>query len=106
MNDKILDRYLRAYQSETDQAPSTYLMENILAIPGQNHVQQGAVFPWVWFDAMMPRVIGWTLTCCLGIYLGVSSTEQAMGPTDEEFYLYDQAQVLISEDIYAEAGDR
>ncbi|VAV88169.1 hypothetical protein MNBD_ALPHA02-1690 [hydrothermal vent metagenome] len=98
MNDEKLDIYLRAYQAQTDIAPSARLMTNILAVPEMG--QAGAIaFPWNWFDLMMPKAVGWALTCVLGIFLGFYTAEQGHNPLDEEFYLYDQAQVLLTEDM-------
>ncbi|MBL4801710.1 MAG: hypothetical protein JKY45_07425 [Emcibacter sp.] len=107
MNDKKLDCYLRTYQLETDQAPSRQLMDDILVLSEQRQKPQGLAFPWQWFDLMIPKTVGWVLTCFLGIYLGLfSSVEQGTVPTDEEYFSYDQAQVFLVEDIYVEAGDK
>ena len=97
MNDKNLDVFLRVYQSETDQEPSRKLMDNILAVPEQR--RSFSFNPLQWFDMMMPKAVGWALTCCLGIYIGLSSPDVGVTPMDEDYYLYDQAQIMLSEDI-------
>lgn len=102
MNDEKLDLFLRAYQSETDLAPSRKLMDDILAVPDQS---RSFVFrPWHWFDMMMPKAVGWALTCCLGIYIGLLSPDGGV-TADEEYYLYGQAQILLSEDMTQEDTD-
>lgn len=97
MNDEKFDNFLWAYQSETDKAPSRQLIENILSVSGRSGPQ--AVRPWHWFDLMLPKAIGWALTCCLGIYIGLSSPEAVNNSVDEEYFLYGQAQILLSEDM-------
>ncbi len=97
MNDKTLDDYLQAYKSQTDHSPSRKLMVNILTIPCQS--RSIAIQPWNWFDLMVPKAVGWALTCCLGIYLGLSSPEMVNNSMDEDYYMYDQAQIMFSEDI-------
>lgn len=101
MNDKNLDDYLRAYRSETDQSPSRQLVENILAVSNNTtrNSRSFIVHPWQLFDSMMPKAVGWALTCCLGIYIGLSSPEQGITPMDEEYYMYDQVQIRLSEDM-------
>lgn len=100
MNDKNLDDFLRAYQSETEEIPSRHVRESILAVPGRAEQNPRFSFarPWQWFDLMIPRAVGWALTCGMGIYLGLAAPEPGFAPTDDEYYLYDQAQVLLSED--------
>ncbi len=98
------DDYLRAYQSETDQPPSRQFLESILAVPDQLSQTSGLLTarPWRWFDLMIPKAVGWVLTCCLGIYIGLSSPEGTITTTDEELFLYDQAQLLLSEEMDGE----
>ncbi|PCI47938.1 MAG: hypothetical protein COB49_06545 [Alphaproteobacteria bacterium] len=101
MNDKELDMFLRAYQSETDQPPSQQILDSILTVP--DRITQGSwllyLRPWHWLDSMMPKVVGWAMTCCLGIYVGLLSPGGGESAMDEEYYLYDQAQVLLFEDM-------
>lgn len=104
MNDKNLDDFLRAYQSETDEIPSRYVRERILVVPGQAEQYRRFSFarPWHWFDLMIPKAVGWAVTCGLGIYLGLAVPEPGFMPTDVEYYMYDHAQLLLSEDLNGE----
>lgn len=101
MNEKNFDDYMQAYQLETDQPPSRQLADNIISVP--NYIMQSrwsfVTHPWHLFDLMMPKAIGWALTCCIGIYFGLYSTENGVVSFDEEYYLYDQAQILLSEEL-------
>ena len=107
MSDKDLDDFLQIYQAETAEIPSRYVREGILDVPRQ--VEQNRRFsfsrPWQWFDLMMPKAVGWAVTCGLGVYLGLAVPEPGFAPTDEEYYLYDQAQVFLSEDLNDEEID-
>lgn len=101
MTEKNIDDFLLAYKSETDRPTSRQLMDNILGIP-QRIAQEdilSAASLWRWFDLMMPKAVGWALTGCFGIYMGLSSPEGGGNPTDEEYYPYDQAQIMILEDM-------
>ncbi len=105
MDDKIIDDFLRAYKSETDQPPSRQAREAILAVPD---LRDSRLFPNIlfsllqWFDQVMPRAVGWAFACFLGVYLGLGSPEQGIALGEEEDYMYDQAQLLISEEYVAE----
>lgn len=104
MNEKKLDEYLTAYAAQTDVPPSAQLMDNILKVCHQpDPAQKLSRFnPWHWFDLMVPKAIGWALTCCLGLYLGLSSADQGNTVDDDEFYLYDQTQLMLSENFITE----
>ncbi|MCF8474942.1 MAG: hypothetical protein K9G26_09615 [Emcibacter sp.] len=109
MDDKILDAYLKAYGRETDQEVSFGLKEKFLSLPdcatqdvfAQDH-KVWTINPYAWFDFMMPKAIGWTLACCIGIYFGLSTSDQASQYMDEEYYMYNAAQLILSENLTIE----
>lgn len=106
MNDKNLDDYLRAYKAESDCEPSSQLRERILSVPDElgatsNIFSSFMNNPWHIFDLMMPRVVGWVATACLGLYMGFSPLEQG---DDREYFAYDQAQFFLYEGL-AETED-
>ncbi len=113
MSDQKLENFFRAYAAETDRIPSRRTVDNILAVPDM--AVNGPLFsegflpwkinPWNWFEHMIPMAVGWALTCFLGIYIGLSSMEVVMSPVDEEFYMYDQAQLLLSDNFDGEYMD-
>jgi len=109
MSEIDLDDYLRAYRAETNRKPSRRLMGGILAAPDLASDLSGSSVwrnPWRWFDMALPRAVGWTLTCFLGVYLGLTSAEQDVSPGEEAYYMYDQAQFILYEDIMAgNSGD-
>jgi len=107
MNDKILDDYLRAYRSESDCEPSLQLRDRILVVPDEFSVTHNIFSsfmnnPWHIFDLMMPKVIGWTATACLGLYMGFSPLEQG---DDSEYFAYDQTQLFLYEDLTGTEDD-
>ncbi|PHZ86173.1 hypothetical protein [Paremcibacter congregatus] len=115
MSDKRLDHYLEVFRVETNIEPSRALMDKIIGIPQSECVrseQAGFFNLWRFFDGLVPRALGWALTGCLGLYLGLSSgnqpqQEQAF-PLDENYYIYGQVQVLLSEELVLEdeEGDK
>ncbi len=101
MSDKVLDDYLRVYKAESDCEPSLQLQERILSISdwgvnSQNIFSSLMNNPWHVFDLMIPRVIGWAATACLGLYMGFSPLEQG---DDSEYFAYDQTQLFLYEDL-------
>ena len=104
MNDQKLDDYFAAYAAQTDGPPSAQLMDRILAVSQQPvPVDEGGLFKlWHLFDLMIPKAIGWALTGCLGLYIGLSSADQSTSIDDDEFYLYDQTQLILSEGFITE----
>jgi len=104
MNDKMLEDYFKAYKAATEPMPSPQLMTNILARVDiePSGWEQIIRNPWIVFDMMMPKAIGWALTCCLGVYLGFSSTEQIGGAIEDNYYTYDQTQVFLFEELNVE----
>jgi len=105
MDDIILDDYLRAYRLESECLPDEKFKANILAIADQERAEKKAALNfWHWFDLTVPRVVGWTLTCMLGLYLGLPRTEQSA--VQDDYFLYDQAQILLSEDLTLEDSQK
>ncbi|GEM_PF-2254004 len=114
MSEIDLDDYLRAYRAETNREPPRRLMDRILATPdlalsefvGDQAEPSVWGNPWRWFDMALPRAVGWALTCFLGVYLGLTSAEQGVSPGEETYYMYEQAQFILYEDIMAgNSGD-
>ena len=107
MKNQFLDDYLQAYKGETDIKPSRALHDAILAIPGQagNASSITSKIEYIilkWFDLFLPKAVGWALTLCLGVYLGLASSEPVFNVAEAEFYLNDQAQFILSEDVLTE----
>lgn len=101
MENKMLDDYLEAYKRRTDHGPSQELRDKILAAPAVQRDEKPSGLGNI-FNLMMPKAVGWALTCILGVYLGSWSALQENEPEGEEYYLFAQAQILLSENLTSE----
>lgn len=107
MEQTELDNYLAAFAKATDLPPSRQVRDRILAVPDQMVAQKRQVWnPVSWFDMLLPKAIGWSLTCVLGIYVGLTSSEQVGASLDDEIYYYEQTQQIIAESLSPEETDQ